>query len=87
MGLFDTPAGTFLSALGVCLAVALIARLSGARPRWTLMLGIAAGVTLGEQINTRFMLATVWHPPVLGACVGVCSLLAQAIAARSVRKA
>ena len=71
---------TFALALAATLAVALLARLGGAKANWRMMFGIALGLTLAKALQLWLSLTVVTYPLVLGASVAGCALLAQSIA-------
>jgi hypothetical protein len=77
---------TFAVALAATLAVAVISRLCGSKPKWGAMLGIAVGVTSAQAVNDQLSIASKWHPLVLGAGVGVCTLIAQLFSGNAERE-
>ena len=79
MEFLETIGTTFAIGLAATLAVALLARLGGAKPNWRMMLGIALGLTLAKTLQLWFSLTAMTYPLVLGACVAGCALLVQSL--------
>jgi len=75
----ETIGSTLAIALAATLAVALLARLGGAKPHWRMMIGISLGLALGKTLQLWLSLTDVTYPLVLGACVAGCALLIQSI--------
>ncbi len=67
---------TFAVSLAATLAVALLARLSGAKPHWGRMLAIAIGITVGQAIQVKWSLSATTYPLALGVTVAACVLIA-----------
>jgi hypothetical protein len=86
MEFIESLTWTFVVALTTTFAVALIARLGGVKLQWTLMLGVAVGITAAQAINTVFAIPLKWHPLIAGASTGTCILVAQLLVGNLKRK-